>query len=116
LRLVFDPRFVARHEHERRTFADLRRQQRRLAYGLARAASLEESRARRLLRRVPLHYFVLARLPLVFRRIASDRRLRGRFLALLPRLVLAEWTLGGSAVRYALGRPALRGETQPRFE
>jgi cellulose synthase/poly-beta-1,6-N-acetylglucosamine synthase-like glycosyltransferase len=116
LRLVFDPRFVASHEHERRTFADLRRQQRRLAYGLARATSLEQSRAKRLLRRVPLHYFLLLRLPFIFRRIASDHRLRGRFLALLPRLVVAEWTLGASAVRYAWRRPALRGETQPQFE
>jgi cellulose synthase/poly-beta-1,6-N-acetylglucosamine synthase-like glycosyltransferase len=116
LRLVFDPRFVAAHEHERRTFGDLRRQQRRLAYGLARACPLEADGFRRALRRVPLHYFALLRLPVVYRRVASDRRLRGRFLAVLPRLVVAEWTLGASALRYATRRPALRGGPQPLFE
>jgi glycosyltransferase involved in cell wall biosynthesis len=93
-----------------------RRQQRRLAYGLARATPLEESRARRALRRVPLHYFALLRLPVIFRRVAPDRRLRDRFVVLLPRLVVAEWSLGASALHYALRRPALRGESQPQFE
>jgi glycosyltransferase involved in cell wall biosynthesis len=116
LRLVFDPRFAAKHEHERRTFADLRRQQRRLAYGLARAASLEPTPAKRLLRRVPFHYFLLLRLPTIYRRVAEDPSLRHRFLVLLPRLVVAEWTLGASAVRYAWRPPALRGEAQPSFE
>jgi glycosyltransferase involved in cell wall biosynthesis len=116
LRLVFDPRFCAKHEHERRTFADLRRQQRRLAYGLARAVPLEQSAAKRAMRRVPLHYFVLLRLPFVYRRVAGDRRLRGRFVASLPRLAVAEWTLGGSALHYSFRRPALRGEAQPAFE
>ena len=116
LRLVFDPRFCAKHEHERRTFADLRGQQRRLAYGLARAVPLEQSAAKRAMRRVPLHYFVLLRLPFIYRRVARDRRLRGRFVTHLPRLALAEWTLGGSAVRYSFRRPALRGESQPAFE
>ena len=104
LRLVFDPRFWAAHEHERRTFADLRRQQRRLAYG------------RRKLRRVPIHNFAQLRLPVVYRRIARDPRLRRRFLGLLPRLGLAEWTLGASALRYVARRPALRGGSQPLFE
>jgi glycosyltransferase involved in cell wall biosynthesis len=116
LRLVFDPRFSAAHEHERRTYEDLRRQQRRLAYGLARALPLEADRFKRTLRRVPLHYFALLRLPVVFRRIAGDRHLRGRFLAVLPRLVVAEWTLGASALHYAAHRPALRGGSQPLFE
>jgi glycosyltransferase involved in cell wall biosynthesis len=116
LRLVFDPRFFAAHEHERRTFRDLRRQQRRLAYGLARAIPLEHGRARRTLRRVPLHYFALVRLPVIYRRVADDPRLRSRFLALLPRLAVAEWTLGASAVRYAARPPALRGGPQPIFE
>ena len=116
LRLVFDPRFVARHEHERRTIADLRRQQRRLAYGLARATPLEEGRATRALRRVPLHYFALLRLPVILRRVAPDRRLRDRFVVLLPRLVIAEWSLGASALHYAVRRPALRGDSQPQFE
>ena len=51
--------------------------------------------------RVPLQYFALLRLPVVYRRIADDPRLRSRFLSLLPRLAVAEWTLGASAVRYA---------------
>jgi cellulose synthase/poly-beta-1,6-N-acetylglucosamine synthase-like glycosyltransferase len=116
LRLVFDPRFSAGHEHERRTFADLRRQQRRLAYGLARASSLEQGRARRLSRRLPLHYFLLLRLPVVYRRVVADADLRRRFLSLLPRLAVAEWTLGASAMRQAARRPALRGGPQPLFE
>jgi glycosyltransferase involved in cell wall biosynthesis len=116
LRLVFDPRFSAAHEHERRTFGDLRRQQRRLAYGMARARSLEPDRLRRTLRRVPLQYFALLRLPVVYRRIADDPCLRSRFLSLLPRLAVAEWTLGASAVRYAARPPALHGAPQPRFE
>ena len=73
-------------------------------------------RGTRTLRRVPLHYFALLRLPVVYRRIADDPRLRARFLSLLPRLALAEWTLGASAVRYAARPPALRGGPQPRFE
>ena len=116
MRLVFDPRFSAAHEHERRTFADLRRQQRRLAYGLARALPLETGRTRRALRRLPLHYFVLARLPVVYRRLAPDQELRRRFMTLLPRLAVAEWTLGASALRYATRLPALRGGSQPVFE
>jgi cellulose synthase/poly-beta-1,6-N-acetylglucosamine synthase-like glycosyltransferase len=116
LRLVFDPRFTAKHEHDRRTFADLRRQQRRLAYGLARAASLEESRPRRALRGLPLHYFALLRLPVIYRRVAPDHALRDRFVAILPRLGVAEWTLGASALHYAFRRPALRGQAQPQFE
>ena len=34
--LVFDPRFHAFHDHARETYGELRRQQQRLAYGLAR--------------------------------------------------------------------------------
>jgi hypothetical protein len=34
----------------------------------------------------------------------------------LPRLVVAEWSLGASALHYAFRRPALRGESQPQFE
>ena len=116
IRLVFDPRFVAIHEHERASFADLRRQQRRLAYGLARAAQLEErGGAHRVARRLPLHYFALLRLPVLYRRLDEDPELRRRFVALLPRLALAEWTLGASSVRYAARPPALRGCRQRRF-
>ena len=115
-RLVFDPRFTAAHEHERRTYTDLRRQQRRLAYGLARASSLETGSARRLSRHVPLQYFLLLRLPVVYRRVADNPELRRRFLVLLPRMAVAEWTLGASAVRQAARRPALQGGAQPLFE
>src|SRR3954471_740133 len=66
LRLVFDPRFVATHAHEGTSFGDLRRQQRRLAYGLARAAGLDErGGGHRVARRLPLHYFALLRLPVL---------------------------------------------------
>jgi len=36
--------------------------------------------------------------------------------AVLPRFVVAEWSLGATALHYALRRPALRGESQPQFE
>jgi glycosyltransferase involved in cell wall biosynthesis len=55
-------------------------------------------------------------LPVVYRRVVPDAELRRRFLALLPRLAVAEWTLGASAVRQAARRPALRGGPQPLFE
>jgi mycofactocin glycosyltransferase len=109
LRLVFDPRFCAFHDHDRRTFADLRSQQRRLAYGLARAGAIQrEGTHKRVLSRLPLHYFVLARLPVVYRRLEDDPELRRRFVSLLPRMAVAEWTLGFSALRYVGRRPALR--------
>jgi glycosyltransferase involved in cell wall biosynthesis len=109
VRLVFDPRFHASHEHDRRTFADLRSQQRRLAYGLARAGTIQhEGLHKRILSRFPVHYFVLARLPIVYGRLDGDRELRRRFLSLLPRMIVAEWTLGLSALRYVARRPAVR--------
>lgn len=114
VRLVFDPRFTAQHAHERETFADLRGQQRRLAYGLARTIPLARG-ARGLARRFPVHYFLLLRLPVVYSRVAGDTRLRRRFVAVLPLLAVAEWTLGASAMRYALRRPPLPGGRQPQF-
>ena len=109
--LIFDPRFSAVHAHERRTFADLRSQQQRLAYGLARAGTVQrEGVHKRVLSRIPIHYFLLARLPIIHRRLA-DPDLKARFHRLLPRMIIAEWTLGLSAVRYALRRPPLRGQT-----
>ena len=105
LRLVFDPRIVAAHEHERSTFADLRAQQRRFALGHARAAGTAALDARRSLRaRFPLHYFLLLRLPVVYRRVAGDPVLRRRFLRLLPRLAVAEWTLGLEMLGHMSGR------------
>ena len=116
LRIVFDPRIVAAHEHGRSSFADLRRQQRRLAYGMARAARTEALDARRsFFSRLPLHYFLLLRLPVIYGRLDGDPALRRRFVSLLPRLALAEWLLGASALHYAVDRPEPRGGRQPRF-
>lgn len=110
--LVFDPRIVAEHRHTRDSFHDLRRQQQRLAYGLARCGSIQqEGLHKRLFSRVPLHYFLLLRLPLAYRRLRTFPALRRSFRRHLPRLVLAEWTLGASACRYVLRRPPLRGES-----
>ena len=109
LRVVFDPRLVAEHVHGRSTFTDLREQQRRLAYGMARAARVEAlERSRSVFARVPVHYFLLLRLPVIYRRLDGDTALRRRFVSLLPRLAVAEWTLGGSALHYAVARPAPR--------
>jgi glycosyltransferase involved in cell wall biosynthesis len=112
IRLVFDPRFVAEHDHDRETFAALLRQQQRLAYGLARVGAVQrEGRRKRILSRVPIHYFLLARLPAIFWRVRADGELRHRFVRTLPFLVVAEWTLGANALRYALRRPPLRRST-----
>jgi cellulose synthase/poly-beta-1,6-N-acetylglucosamine synthase-like glycosyltransferase len=106
--LVFDPRFSAFHDHERASFAALRSQQNRLAFGLARCAGIQrESRLKTIASRVPLHYFALVRLLFMWRRLDGRPDLRRRFLRLLPLLVVAEWTLGISACRYALRRPAV---------
>ncbi|HJQ75550.1 MAG TPA: glycosyltransferase, partial [Gaiellaceae bacterium] len=106
LELVFDPRFHAVHDHRRESFGDLRGQQRRFVYGFARGRRLlDEPAYRRLSPRLPLHYFALLRLPVIYRRIRHDRALRSRFLRLLPWLVAGEWLLGLSALRYALRSP-----------
>lgn len=116
IKLVFDPRFHAHHDHGRETFEELRKQQRRLAYGLARLGPIQrEGRHKRLLARAPVHYFGLLRLPVIFRRIRSAPELRSQFVRHLPRMVLAEWTLGASAVRYALRRPPVRGQRGAGF-
>ncbi len=117
LRLVFDPRFYAFHDHTRETFHELRRQQMRMAYGFARCGPVHrEGLHKRLLSRVPLHYFVLARLPIIYRRVRHDAELRRHFLRLLPRLVIAEWTYGFSALRYVIRRPSVGTPTDaPHF-
>lgn len=108
--LVFDPRFHAYHDHARESFASLRSQQQRLAFGLARIGAVQrEGWHKRVLARVPFHYFALLRLPVIYRRLGARPDLRSRFVRLLPRMVVAEWTLGASAVRYAVDRPAARG-------
>jgi glycosyltransferase involved in cell wall biosynthesis len=108
--LVFDPRFHAYHDHARESFSSLRSQQQRLAFGLARSGAVQrEGWHKRVLARVPVHYFALLRLPVIYRRLGALPDLRARFVRLLPRMVVAEWTLGASAVRYAVARPAARG-------
>lgn len=114
--LVFDPRFHAFHDHARESFGELRRQQQRLAYGLARIGAIQrEGVHKRILARVPFHYFALLRLPVIFRRLGAKPELRTQFVRHLPRLVLAEWTMGFSAIRYAVRRPPLRGHVDPSF-
>jgi glycosyltransferase involved in cell wall biosynthesis len=114
LDLVFDPRFHAVHDHSRETFTDLRSQQRRLAYGLARVGAVQrEGLHKRVLSRVPIHYFALVRLVPIHRRLRPYPELRARFLRLLPQMIVAEWALGASALRYAFKRPALRESTRP---
>ena len=62
-----------------------------------------------------MHYFALVRLLFIYRRIRSDAWFRWHFLANLHRLVLAEWTLGADAVRYAIRRPPLHGQGDDTF-
>ena len=115
-RLVFDPRFSAYHDHQRESFRDLRRQQQRLAYGLARIGAVQ---------REGLHKRILARVVAPLRACPPaghlsadtllDACLRQPFLGNLHRLVLAEWTLGLDALRYAVRRPPLRGQGDESF-
>jgi glycosyltransferase involved in cell wall biosynthesis len=107
--LVFDPRFHAVHEEYRDTFAQLRAWQRRLAYGMARCGPVQrEGVYKRVLSRVPVHYFALLRLPRMYARLGELDELRARFVRLLPWLVVAEWSLGLAALRYSVRRPPLR--------
>ena len=114
--LVFDPRFHAHHDHDRETWADLRRQQRRTAYGIVRTRRVvDEGRLRGFFARVPLHHFALLRLPVIYRRLETQPELRRRFVEYLPRLIVAEWTLGASATRYALFPPPAQGQSGRGF-
>ncbi|MFN8222130.1 MAG: glycosyltransferase family 2 protein [Gaiellales bacterium] len=109
--LVFDPRFNAFHDHQRNSFAALRSQQRRLAYGLARLGPVQRQGLRqRLFSRVPVHYFLLVRLVPIYRRLEAHPEAKRAFIRHWPRLVAAEWLLGVSALRYTLRRPAVRGQ------
>ncbi len=77
IELVFDPRFHAYHDHARESFSSLRSQQQRLAFGLARIGSVQrEGLHKRVLARVPIHYFALLRLPVIYRRLGSLPELR----------------------------------------
>jgi glycosyltransferase involved in cell wall biosynthesis len=114
--LVFDPRFETLHEHEKDSFASLRRQQDRLAYSLARVGPVQrEAPRKRIFARAPVHYFALVRLVAIHRRLKPLPAYRARFVHLLPRMALAEWTLGLCALRYAARPPSLRGQSGPGF-
>lgn len=114
--LVFDPRFQTVHDHEKDSFAGLRRQQDRLAYSLARVGPVQREAVRkRIFARVPVHYFALLRLPAIYGRLQAQPELRARLVRLLPRMVVAEWTLGLFALRYALRPPPLRGQSGGGF-
>ena len=117
IRLVFDPRYAALHDHDRDTFAKLRRQQARIAFAAARIGPVQrEGLSKRITSRVPLHYFALLRLPVIYRRLDEDPQLRRRFVRLLPLMAVGEWTLGAYAVRYALRpRPRLRDQSEAGF-
>jgi glycosyltransferase involved in cell wall biosynthesis len=117
IRLVFDPRYAALHDHDRDTFAKLRRQQARVAFAAARIGTVQqEGVSKRISSRVPLHYFALLRLPVIYRRLDEDPQLRRRFVRLLPLMAVGEWTLGAYAVRYAVRpRPRLRDQREAGF-
>src|SRR6478752_2008975 len=117
IRLVFDPRYAALHDHDRDTFAKLRRQQSRTAFSAARIGAVQrEGVSKRITSRVPLHYFALLRLPVIYRRLDEDPQLRRRFVRLLPLMAVGEWTLGAYAVRYAIRpRPRLRDQSDAGF-
>jgi glycosyltransferase involved in cell wall biosynthesis len=110
LTLVFDPRFAAQHEEYRDTFAQVRAWHRRLVYGMARCGPVQrEGLHKRVLSRVPIHFFLLARLPRVYMRLREVDGARRLFVRLLPWLIVAEWSLGVAALRYAATRrPPLR--------
>jgi len=107
--LVFDPRFYAVHDEYRETFRDVLRWQRRFAYGKARCGPLpSEGSYKRLMSRIPIHYFALLRLPVIYRRLRADPELQSKFVRYLPQLVVAEWAMGLSALRFVFRRPHLR--------
>jgi glycosyltransferase involved in cell wall biosynthesis len=112
IELVFDPRFQTFHEHEKNSFTSLRRHQDRLAYSIARIGPVQrEALRKRILARVPVHYFALVRLLAIYQRVRALPEYRAHFLRGLPRMVVAEWTLGLSALRYARRPPPIRGES-----
>ena len=114
--LVFDPRFTIFHDHRRDSFSALRAQQRRLAYGLARLGPVQHQGLRhRVLSRIPIHYFLLVRLVPISRRLAGFPAAQAAFRRHFARMVVAEWSLGLSALRYVLRRPAVRGQDGAGF-
>ena len=97
------------HDHDRETWPDLRRQQRRTAYGIVpRAGSSTRAGAKDRPARVPIHHFALLRLPV---NLPAARELQPELSAAsfdyLPRMVVYEWALGAE-------RGALRRFPAPR--
>ena len=82
---------------------------------MARTAGMRQRSRKRMLARFPLHYFALVRLPVIYRRLASLPELQAQFTRQLPRLVLAEWTMGLTAFRYALRPPPVREHAEADF-
>jgi glycosyltransferase involved in cell wall biosynthesis len=114
--IVFDPRFHATHDDDRETFDRMRRLQRRRAYALARLGPVQQETSRkRVTSALPIHYFALLRLPAIFWRLRQAPELRSKFIRLLPLMIVAEWTLGMSASKYVLRRPAVRGQRGVSF-
>lgn len=104
--LVFDPRFHSIHDDDRETFSQLRALQRRRAFALSLLGPIQREAVRkRVFSRLPIHYFMLLRVPAIFSRVRHFRELRSAFVRLLPLIVVAEWTLGASATRHAFRRP-----------
>ena len=91
---------------------------RRMAYGFARCRDIRHGRActsasRRGCRSTTSRW---SRLPVIYRRLNSDTELRSRFLRLLPRMVVAEWTASAPGLRYAVRpRPRLRDQGDAGF-
>ena len=103
MELVFDPRYQAFHDHDRSTFAALRGQQRRLAYGLARIGPVQrEGLHKRVLSRLPVHYFALVRLLPIYRRIRRSHELRDPFSATCP----ASWRPNGHSGQARCATPS----------
>ena len=91
-----------------RPWADLRRQQRRTAYGIVRTRRVvDEGPVRGFFARVPVHHFALLRLPVIYRRLLTQPELRHRFLQDLPRL-------SSPSGRSGRARRATRSSRRPR--
>ena len=115
--LVFDPRFHAFHDHARETYGELRRQQQRLAYGLARIGSIQREGVHKRDPRPACRCTTSRSCACSSSRAGSPTSpsSRAQFRRNLPRMVVAEWTLGSSALRYAIRRPPLRGTAEAKF-
>ena len=116
IHLVFDPRFHAVHDHGREGFEDLRGQQRRLAYGLARLGPVQrEGTHKRVLAR-PAD--PLLRAPAATCHLPQDSRDPGAPIAVHPRAPTARRRgVDARSERAALHAPTATraGTTRRRF-